>query len=103
MKYVGKRWGLEYDQAFARVNQLLTGVCVLHCLDYYKIVALHVEASDAGARTSLARQSGEDLNTISFYSQSNDSQCHDSAPLKYLYAVVLAASLLMEDTVCLCN
>ena len=109
-KEISKRWGLEQDQAFARVKQLLTEAPVLHFPYFSKSFVIHVDASNAGAGAFLAQQDGDDLKIIAYYSQRfNDSQRHYSATLKECYLArrsvshTTLASLFMGETLCLCN
>ena len=88
---VAKRWNSEHDQAYAKVNQLLTQAPVLQFPDFSKDFVIHVDASEAGAGAFLGQHKGDDLVIIAYFSHRfNDSQRHYSATLKECYAFVLA-------------
>ena len=73
------------------MKQLLTQAPVLQFPDFSKDFALHGDASEAGAGAFFARQKGDDLVIIAYFSQRfSDSQRHYSATLKVYFAVVLA-------------
>ena len=73
------------------MKQLLTQTPVRQFSDFSKDLAIHVDASRAGAGAILAQRKGDDLVIIACFSQRfDDSQRHYCATLKECYAVVLA-------------
>ena len=68
VKEVAKRWGLEHDQAYAKVKQLLSQAPLLQFPDSSRGFVIHVDASEAGAEAILAQHKGEDLVIIAHLS-----------------------------------
>lgn len=65
VKDVAKHWDPEYDQAYAKVRQLLTQAPPVTVFpDRSKDFAIRVGASEAGAGVFLGQHKGEDLGII---------------------------------------